>query len=85
MSGTTTPAELAIPRAAFDALFEIDAPMTEYVRAIAAPVVAAELRRLSDHYGATSKTAPENGEAHAYSEVADDLLARADELDGTAP
>lgn len=47
MTTDTTP--LTIPNAAFEALHTAgDEPMREYVAAIAAPVVAAELRRLAE-------------------------------------
>jgi hypothetical protein len=101
MSDTTTPADLTVPANALafwarphDVLLT-DADVAERIRDVAAPVVAAELRRLSDHYGERAKRRDEHpssndydgsdqyvwGEGHGYSEVADDLLARADELD----
>lgn len=63
--------------------------------AAAGGIVAAELRRLSDHYGEEAERCDEHpasyhhdgggqyvwGEGHGYSNVADALLARADELD----
>jgi hypothetical protein len=65
---TETPAPLAIPEEAFAALHEAgDEPMRAYVQAIAAPVVAAELRRLTT--------------LRAFREVQDLLVARANELD----
>lgn len=89
MSTDTTPAELAVPRAAFDALHDAaDAPMTEYVQRTAAPVVAAELRRLAGfHQAPRIDHEPSEGEAaylSACDEIARALRDRADELDGGA-
>lgn len=78
MSTDTTPAELEIPDAAFTALHKAgDAPMRGYVRAVAAPVVAAELRRLAESFESIAKG------SHGWVIRADatSLRARADELD----
>lgn len=83
MNETTTPLE--IPEAAFRAMMETgDEPMRDYVRAIAAPVVAAELRRLAD----TAPPADAYGLDHediahddGVREMAARLRARADQLD----
>lgn len=76
MTDTTPAVDLEIPRAAFDALHDAaDAPMTRYVQAIAAPVVAAELRRL------IKEEFSGNGSGHVRAA----LRARAEELDGGKP
>lgn len=98
MSTETAP-ELEIPDAAFTALHEAgDEPMRDYVRAITAPVVAAELRRLADTFmdqynererkrlrRESESGKPRRAAQHfnsAVAQAAQALFARADELDG---
>ncbi len=91
MSDATTPAELQVTLAPLDALAEAGGDATpEHVRAIAAPVVAAELRRLAfemrdgalelDGLGMLSSS-----EQNVYARNIRDLRARADELDPSSP
>ncbi len=105
MSETTTPAELAVPDLAIarwnkpHPVLLTDTEFVDRIREVAAPIVAAELRRLSDRYGEEAERCDEYpssndydgsdqyvwGEGHGYSNVADALLARADELDPSSP
>lgn len=82
MSDTTIPAPLEIPKAAFDAMFEAgDAPMTEYVRAIAAPVVVAELRRFADTLDLCARLSARVDVNRTHLFDAQALRDRADELE----
>lgn len=79
---------LEVPEAAVDALFSAGrGPAKENVRRIAAPVVAAELRRLAyrlqQRSDNTLMTRDGGGQERVATlrQTADELIARADELD----
>lgn len=82
MSDTTTPADLTIPAEAFRALLDAVAdPIMEDVRAIATPVVAAELRRLGDEIERRRHQVDDDAWFDACNMAMDLFRARADELD----
>ena len=103
MSDTTTPTELEIPDAALARHYRphrvllTDADVVDRIRDVAAPVVAAELRRLAEEDAARLRGLEDLADRHGYRTAAvmeeesrvrrsrDRLRARADELDGTTP
>lgn len=91
---TDTAVELAIPHVALDRLCMLftnlddvrdDADGRERFRAVSAPVVAAELRRLADDHEAQIDPANRLPEPHTLAVVVTRLRARADELDPPSP